>query len=605
MASTDARPGFRLPWSSDRPSSDAPEAQQTDGAADVTETVDGATLPADAPAEPAAANPAGAAPAWPTEDSGSNGAAHNGTRPAPSDPVTGAGASAASPPPTGRPATPKKPTKFMADLTKAMQAAAEEARGRTIAQLQADAKTHVETIHDRSATEGAGLRRGADDDVAAIRDWSKAEIARIREETEAKITDRKARLEREIEEHAAVIEREIDRVKRTVGAFEEEMAAFFDRLLAEEDPSRFATMAENLPEPPPFGGGAAAPVDDASTDAPVAAATPAEPATETVEATAAVEPTVAEPAAGSAEIAAPDQPVPAAAAADDVADAAPVAGSPVDAEPATSDEPDPRLAALAASGALDGGTADSEPASTTVAPDLDAAEAEALAAAGAGDEDGDPRTRRSPRSATTRSPRGWPASPRSRRPPTRIPPPRSSSSGSVSVASIASFKRHLGRLTGVRSVGVSSGPDGEFIFAVAHAAEIALARSRSHAAVVPGARHRIGDGVIKVTAHDPEHEQLDRRRTARHCSVLIPEASRVARPAIVIALPPDERGPVADELRAAGFEAITIGSTRRARGAPRRATRHRRRDPRWRGRLQRLRSSTTGCCTRGPGASRP
>ncbi len=34
----------------------------------------------------------------------------------------------------------------------------------------------------------------------------------------------------------------------------------------------------------------------------------------------------------------------------------------------------------------------------------------------------------------------------------------------------------------------------------------------------------------------------------------------MARPAIVIALPPAERGPVAEELRAAGFEAITIGT---------------------------------------------
>ncbi|MBA2717974.1 MAG: AAA family ATPase [Chloroflexi bacterium] len=34
----------------------------------------------------------------------------------------------------------------------------------------------------------------------------------------------------------------------------------------------------------------------------------------------------------------------------------------------------------------------------------------------------------------------------------------------------------------------------------------------------------------------------------------------MARPAIVIALPPEERGAVADELRAAGFEAITIGT---------------------------------------------
>ena len=34
----------------------------------------------------------------------------------------------------------------------------------------------------------------------------------------------------------------------------------------------------------------------------------------------------------------------------------------------------------------------------------------------------------------------------------------------------------------------------------------------------------------------------------------------MARPAIVIALPPEERGAVADELRGAGFEAITIGT---------------------------------------------
>ena len=40
--------------------------------------------------------------------------------------------------------------------------------------------------------------------------------------------------------------------------------------------------------------------------------------------------------------------------------------------------------------------------------------------------------------------------------------------GLVSVASIASFKRHLGRLAGVGHVGVSSGPDAEFVFAVSH-----------------------------------------------------------------------------------------------------------------------------------------
>src|SRR5437773_1471680 len=46
--------------------------------------------------------------------------------------------------------------------------------------------------------------------------------------------------------------------------------------------------------------------------------------------------------------------------------------------------------------------------------------------------------------------------------------------GLVSVASIASFKRHLGRVSGVQSVGVSSGPDGEFIFTVSHSGDTSL-----------------------------------------------------------------------------------------------------------------------------------
>jgi hypothetical protein len=133
-----------------------------------------------------------------------------------------------------------------------MQTAAEESRNGTLAQFQAEAKAHVEQIHERSATEANTLRRQADDDVAAVREWSKQEIARIREETEAKISARKGRLETEMEQHAAMIEREIQGVQARVSGFEDEMAQFFERLLAEDDPTHFATMAENLPEPPAF-----------------------------------------------------------------------------------------------------------------------------------------------------------------------------------------------------------------------------------------------------------------------------------------------------------------------------------------------------------------
>ena len=78
--------------------------------------------------------------------------------------------------------------------------------------------------------------------------------------------------------------------------------------------------------------------------------------------------------------------------------------------------------------------------------------------------------------------------------------------GLVSVASIASFKRHLGRVQGVQSVGVSSGPDGEFVFAVNHGADVNL---RDAIPSLPSFQARVtgaSDGVIHVTAHDPESD---------------------------------------------------------------------------------------------------
>ncbi len=60
--------------------------------------------------------------------------------------------------------------------------------------------------------------------------------------------------------------------------------------------------------------------------------------------------------------------------------------------------------------------------------------------------------------------------------------------GLVSVASIASFKRQLSRVAGVQSVGVSSGPDGEFVFSVTHDADH---RPRDAVTTLPGFGARV------------------------------------------------------------------------------------------------------------------
>jgi hypothetical protein len=550
MATTDAKAGFRLPWSSDRSATDDTDnanQQNSEATAEATEPAvgDGWTSNEAASQHEGATDQATETPDATTAEA--EGVADL-EAPAPvADPEP-----AAARVPSGR-----KPSKFLADLTKAMQAAAEESRTLALSQLQAEAKTHIEQIHARSSTESADLRRAADDDVASVREWSKAEIARIREETESKISDRKSRLETEIERHAGVIEREIEAVQSTVAGFEADMAAFFERLLAEEDPTQFATMAERLPEPPSFSSILVGPdpepeatieteaTTDEQTDEVAAEA-------ETVEATASAEEdaTVAvadttdeaettdaatsesaawgEPehqtgngfmsseligessmgelgsfegvegedgevdreaafaaiqaaaeAAASAEVAAD-----AAARAEAVADvASEIIGShPEDGE--VDPDADPRVAALGLS------------------PDYDAAEAEALASADGSDDEDIPEIGDDALAARLAG----------------LVPNRNAKNagdntstqvivvGLVSVASIASFKRHLGRLPGVQSVGVSSGPEGEFVFAVNHAADVVL---REAIPSLPSFQARVtgtSDGVVNVTAHDPESD---------------------------------------------------------------------------------------------------
>ncbi|HEY3072968.1 MAG TPA: hypothetical protein VGJ46_09125 [Candidatus Limnocylindrales bacterium] len=383
---------------------------------------------------------------------------------------------AAESPSRGRASAPdsgRRPNSFLADLTRAMHTAAEAARATTISQYQGDAKAFIEQIHGSSATDVTDFRQQADDDIAAIREWSKAEIARIREETEKRIAARKSQLDEDLEGHAAYIERQIERVQSRITAFEQEMGQFFEKLLAEEDPTRFAALAQNLPEPPPF-------------DAPET--TSARPAF--------VSRTEESPTADAAE--ASDA---------EASDAEPPSGE--------TDEAEAAAAALAAR---------FETASDSGESDFAAAEAEAAAAAETGEEagDGDQSAEgeeipvMADDALAARLAGLIPVRPEGEGPADGLGRGSEATEsgqktqlvvvGLVSVASIASFKRHLGRVEGVSSVGVSSGPDGEFLFTVGHSDSVSL---RDAVQGLPGFQARItgeGDGVINVSAHDPESD---------------------------------------------------------------------------------------------------
>jgi hypothetical protein len=299
----------------------------------------------------------------------------------------------------------RHPNRFMADLILTMRSTAETARLGTIEQCQADAKAYTERLHARTDDEAASLRKAAEADVSAIRDWSKAEMERIRVETEQRISRRRELLEQELQEYNSAIELEIERVQKHVTSFEQEVAQFFEQLQQESDPTVFASMAAQMPDPPEF----------ADSDR-----------TSIAEDLRARREQIVRPVAA-------------------VGEAGSNGGQPADAGPVS------ELADEAVDARLAGGRGEA----------------------------GKPATVESTQVVVV---------------------------GLVSVASIATFKRQLGRLPGVKNVGVSSGPDGEFIFTVGHGSDTSL---NQLIPTLPAFQARVvseREGVLNVSAHDPEAE---------------------------------------------------------------------------------------------------
>jgi hypothetical protein len=434
-----------------------------------------------------------------------------------------------------------RPTKFLADLTRAMQAAAEQARVATLEQYRAEGTTIIEQIHAGSSTGAADLRRRADDDVAAIKEWSKAEIARIREETERRVAARREQLEGQLERHAALIEHEIEKVRGRVAAFEVEMGRFFDDLLGEEDPAVFAARAAAMPEPPAFadleadtlaslldepgvgvpgpsaeGAGtasaamlAAAPVTVPEPAAPevleapeaVLVADAPQPADDREAAIAAIAAAAEAAAATENEAAAETEPEPTAEAEPETtSEIQPETTTDAVAEPEATVETEPEATASAAEGWQVDPEQDPRLAMLGLAPDFAAAEAAAAEAAASEVEDvpvmGD--------EALAARLSGLVPADAPDESETETVTTQVVTTGLVSVAAIASFKRHLGRLAGVTHVGVSSGPDGEFVFTVDHDPAASL---RDLVPTIPGFAARIvggEDGMLQVSAQDPQ-----------------------------------------------------------------------------------------------------
>ncbi len=553
MATTDTRSGFRLPWSSDRSQADAAREAAVESTQDPE---------AGAGSEELAIPDAGlhgrlgiqrddqAMAQSPSPDTASR-----------EEPQRMVELNTAPP---SAPAAPRKPSKLMADLSAAIRATAEAARDQALAQVDADAKQVVETIREQSTGGSAALRQQSEEDIAGIREWSKAEIARIREETDQKISSRKATLDWELSDHAASVDHRIDQVQAEVARYQAEMEAYLDRLRMQDDPASLATMAESLPDAPSFAAwtGVADTVEDEAEDAApapevAAQALPDEPpvTSAVAEARAPVEAEAPPADAGPDEVKPPH-----AVASENVE----VAAEPDTTAEVVASADQPPFASTGAGiswGEDAGGWSRSTQGTMTIAPDPagDADHGWASGETAEGfrvvDEAGEPVDRGAVLDALEAAAQAAVAD----EPATDVEDPGAQEaaqaalearvdaggyegkslaesesfadrlasllpghggdtadsepattqvvvSGLVSVASIASFKRHLGRLSGVQGVAVASGPEGEFVFNVTHRPDVLF---RDVIPTLPGFGARVtgaGDGVVQVTARDPEAE---------------------------------------------------------------------------------------------------
>ncbi len=561
MASTDTRSGFRLPWSSDRSQDPAAEV-----AADTEAVTDAESEAVEAdPAWPksdfnTALGLTRTQEQRPLEATQS----HTDENEEPSPMVDMD--IAVAPAPT---AAPRKSSRMMADLSAAIRATAEHAHTQTLEQVHADSAQVVEAIRSSSTDGVTTLKQQSEDDIAAIREWSKAEIARIKDETDAKITARKSTLEDELAGHAAAVDRRVDEVHAEVVRFEASMAAYRGRLEREDDPAHLATMAEELPELPSFAAWAdlgtldiSVPPVEADAVAPEADAPQAELVTPEAEAghddaelldAEAVAERIGEVAAPADDWYAPAEDTPGSDAASigpeqaenawgdspelqpsendtttgDAGDDVPrwAAGEVPDGFPTGEGEEagDPVdrgaiMAALeAAAEAVVAAEAAADSAETAeAAADVAETAAELLVGRQADELDYDPEAAAAMAARVDAG--GYETETFSERLASLMPghgegeagdEPRTTQvvvSGLVSVASIASFKRHLGRLPGVQAVAVASGPEGEFVFNVTHRADLSF---RDVIPTMPGFAARVtgaGDGTLQVAARDPEAE---------------------------------------------------------------------------------------------------
>ena len=139
---------------------------------------------------------------------------------------------------------------LLAEIARAMQAAAAQERDRIHAGVAEDETLQIEKVRTRATAELAALRKGADDDVRQVESWCEEQIRQIHAEAARRVDDRRRELEQSVTQHGTLIETEVESVHGAVQGYRDSLDAFFARMAEEGDPSAIAALAGTLPDPP-------------------------------------------------------------------------------------------------------------------------------------------------------------------------------------------------------------------------------------------------------------------------------------------------------------------------------------------------------------------
>ena len=168
----------------------------------------------------------------------------------PAAPAAGAGAQDVHGPAASTARHQAHVSSLLAEIARAMQAAAAQERDRIHAGVAEDEAFQIEKVRNRATAESAALRKGADDDVRQVESWCEEQIRQIHAAGPlAGVDDRRRELEQSVTQHGTLIETEVESVHGAVQGYRDSLDAFF-AVWPRRRSQLTASLAGTLPDPP-------------------------------------------------------------------------------------------------------------------------------------------------------------------------------------------------------------------------------------------------------------------------------------------------------------------------------------------------------------------